>query len=130
MNRSISVWDEHRTDQAIFVQRTLNKWFSEKSYQVIYDKLIFGNPDLFFEEKDYQVKYTKYYFIIAVSHTMAMYHDQITIVCIEPHSTEMKEISIWRSRWHEISIQEDVESWTILRRFYPFEKKEFKPLLA
>jgi hypothetical protein len=123
--RGISKWDDNRTDQAVFVRRTLCKWFVGKAFQVIFDKFVPANGFMQIIPA-HRIKYTKYILVTSICFTYAPYHDQITIYYAEPHSIKIEKIDLERNDWYDLSIEEDIESWTILRRFYPFEKTEIK----
>lgn len=124
--RYSSAWDERRTDQDVFIRRTLSKWFEGKYFQVILDEYIPGNPFPLTRTEPYRFRYTKYVLIISIRFGFAAYFDQILVRFVEPHSTKMQEIWIKANDWHNLSIEEDKESFTILRRFYPVEKNGIK----
>lgn len=128
-NRGVAKWDDRRTDQDVFIRRTLSKWFEGKMFQVMFDKYVpaCGVPVFNGREQiPYRMRYTKYILVTHICFTYAPYHDQITIYYAEPHSTKIERLDLTRNDWYDISIEEDKESWTILRRFYPFEKTEIK----
>lgn len=133
-NRSVSKWDEKRTDQDVFIRRTLSKWFEDKCFQVVFEEYIPGDPfPLIGEEtrkEPHRIKYTRYVYIVEIYFTFAKYHDQITFRFVEPHSRKIEKMCIKSFDWQNLSVEEDKESFTILRRFYPVEKSEIKlPLL-
>jgi len=128
-NRGVSKWDERRTDQDVFIRRTLSKWFEGKAFQVIFDKYVPACGVPVFngtEQKPYKMRYTKYVLITHICFAFSPYYDEITVYYAEPHSTKIERLDIKRNDWYNLSIQEDIESWTILRKFYPFEKTEIK----
>src|ERR1700727_1872709 len=116
-NRHVSKWDDRRTDQDVFIRRTLSKWFEGKMFQVVFDKYV---PEKGFLERvgAHRIKYTQYVFITQIRFAYAPYHDQISVFYAEPHSTSIQRLDIKGGDWYDISIQEDKESWTILRKFY------------
>lgn len=125
-DRGVSKWDDKRTDQDVFIRRTLSRWFEGKIFQVVFDKYI-PSVNLCLDSRPaYRIKYTKYILITHIHFTFAPYHDQVTFYYAEPHSNKIERMDIKRGDWHDLSIEEDKESWTILRRFYPFEKSEIK----
>jgi hypothetical protein len=129
-NRSVSKWDDKRTDQGVFIRRTLSKWFEGKCFQVIFDEYVPGDPFQLAGREDkkepYRIRYTRYMAIIDIYFTFAAYHDQITFRYVEPHSRKIEKICIKGFDWYNLSVEEDKESFTILRRFYPVEKIEIK----
>jgi hypothetical protein len=125
-SRYSSHWDEKRTDQDVFIRRTLGKWFEGKYFQVIFDEYIPGDPFPLTRTEPYRFVHTKYVLIVNIRFGYTAYFDQIVIRFVEPHSTKLQEIWIKSSDWYNLSIEEDKESFTILRRFYPIEKKEIK----
>jgi hypothetical protein len=134
-DRGVSKWDDKRTDQDVFIRRTLSKWFGGKCFQVIFDKYVPGDPFPLVgrngKKEPYRIRYTKYMAVIDIYFTFAAYHDQVTFRYVEPHSTEIQKICIKGSDWYDMSVEEDKESFTILRRFYPVERNEIKlPFLA
>lgn len=127
-DRCSAKWDERRTDQDVFIRRTIGKWFEGKYFQVIFDKYVPGDPFPLSRAEPFRVRYTKYVAIVDIHFTYAAYHDQITIRYIEPHSAKTEEIRIKNGDWYDLSVIEDKESFTILRRFYPVERNEIKLL--
>jgi hypothetical protein len=129
-NRSVSKWDDKRTDQDVFIRRTLSKWFEGKCFQVIFDEYVPGDPFPIAgregKREAHCIRYTRYMAIIDIYFTFAAYHDQITFRYVEPHSRKIEKICINGFDWYNLSVEEDKESFTILRRFYPVEKIEIK----
>ena len=122
-DRSVSKWDDNRTDQDVFIRRTLSKWFEGKPFQVIFDKYV---PEAGLVGIQiipaHRIKYTQYVFVCRIYFAFAPYHDQITVQFAEPHSIAIQKVNIKRGDWWDMFVQEDKESWTVLRRFYPIEK--------
>jgi hypothetical protein len=129
-NRCCSKWDESRTDQDVFIRRTLAKWFEGKYFQVIFDEYVPGDPfplaGRLDKKESYRIRYTRYMAVIDIYFTFAAYHDQITIRYVEPHSNKIQKMCIKGTDWYNLSVEEDKESFVILRRFYPVEKIEIK----
>jgi hypothetical protein len=129
-DRCVSKWDDKRTDQDVFIRRTLSRWFEGKCFQVIFDEYIPGDPFPLAgregKREPYRIRYTRYMAIIDIYFTFAAYHDQITFRYVEPHSRKIEKMCIKGSDWYNLSVEEDKESFTILRRFYPVEKIEIK----
>lgn len=130
-DRMASKWDDRRTDQDVFIRRTIGKWFAGKCYQVIFDEYVPGNPFPLSRADPYRIRYTVYMAVVEIYFTFAAYHDQITIRYAEPHSRKVLKMHIKGGDWYNISAEEDKESFTILRRFYPVERTEIKlPTIA
>lgn len=125
-DRGISKWDNRRTDQDVFIRRTLSKWFEGKSYQIDFDKYIPVKVGFNSVAAAHRFKYTMYVFVIRIGFTFSAYHDQITVEYAQPHSTSIERMDIERRDWSQMKIREDKESWTILRRFYPLEKNNIE----
>lgn len=124
-DRTCAHWDDRRTDQDVFIRRTLDKWFSGKYFQVVFDEYV-PSQGLIEQTPAHRIKYTKYMAILGIRLTFAQYHEQITIIYVMPHSLKTERLDIKRNDWYNLSIIEDKESWTVLRRFYPTEKNEIK----
>lgn len=125
-DRSVAKWDDKRTDQDVFIRRTMSKWFEGKSFQVIFDQYIPADPFPLSRSEPHRLKFTKYMLVLGIEFAYAAYHDQISITYAEPHSTKIEKMSIKSGDWYNISAQEDKESFTILRRFYPVERNKIK----
>lgn len=121
-DRCVSKWDNGRTDQDVFIRRTLRKWFRDKCFQVIFNKYVPGINLFEINEPAYRVKYTMYLLVFDVSLAYSYTEGEIAVKYKEPHSARPQRINIKKGDWYEISIEEDKESWTILWRFYPTEK--------
>jgi|SRR6185312_200599 len=126
-NRCVSKWDEHRTDQDVFIRRTLDKWFSGKCYQVVFDKFV---PSPRFQPIDpvepYRIKYTKYMAIAGIELAFSRTEGAITVKYVEPHSMTLEKMVLDHNDWCDLSVMDDNESFVILRRFYPVERNEIK----
>ena len=123
----VSHWDEKRTDQDVFIRRTLDKWFSGKYWQAIFDKYVPApNFQPFEHVEPYRLKYMKYMAVINIQLAYGRKEGEIRIDYVEPHSLKMEKMFLDHNDWCDLSAIEDKESFVILRRFYPVEKIEIK----
>lgn len=133
-DRCVSKWDDKRTDQDIFINRTLSKWFEGKYFQVIFDKYIPGDPFNFMaqiKKEPSRIRYTMYMAIVRIRFGFGRIEGEIIVEYVEPHSTKIQSMHISHNDWYNMSAEEDKESFVILRRFYPVERIEIKlPTLA
>lgn len=115
-DRYTSKWDELRTDQAVFIQRTLNKWFSEKYFRIEIES----------RDSEYIYTSTKYVYIHYIRFGYN-YGTKIVFYYTEPHSTNIQEIRMhYNDFCNIIGIQEAESDFRILQKFYPI-RKEPKP---
>lgn len=124
-DRNVSAWDEHRTDQDVFIRRTLAKWFEGKYLAILFEKYVpaDGIWPLAWREA-YTVKYMKYVAVWAVRFAYSWSSGEILVRYDEPHSLKIETMRLKKNDCNRMWIEEDKESWTVLKKFYPTEKNK------
>jgi hypothetical protein len=118
-NRSVSQWDERRTDMDVFINRTLSAWFAGKFFQVEIEqhKKDWLHP---FDKPATEYKvFTKYVYITNIKFAFAPYHELITIYYIQPHSEKIEEVCWGWNEFINIKLMENEGDFRLLRKFYP-----------
>ncbi len=137
-NRSVSKWDQTRTDKQVFIERTLNRWFSGKCFQVLLkrdDRKAIEMARLYrslgqkINHIEHEVIYTKYVLVLYIRFAYR-YSDKIIIRYAEPHSIKTEEMAMGYNDLLNIrSIAENETDFSILRKFYPLQKNKPEPLI-
>lgn len=132
-DRHVSKWDEGRTDQDVFIRRTLQKWFVGKCFQVLVhqkrdhnlDKLDFFMSSLGNKPSpgDYDLLFTKYVHITNIYFKYSWSSGRITFYYVEPHSQSIQEEKLSYNDFIQMQVMENQTDFAILRKFYPVEKK-------
>lgn len=113
-----SKWDESRTDQDVFIRRTLQKWFTNKYFRIEVEN--WGD----YSQKEIHL-HTEYIFIEYIRFGFAR-ATQIVFYYKHPHSTKTKEIRIGYNDFIGLRIVEAEADFRILQKFYPI-RTESKP---
>lgn len=139
-SRYCSKWDHSRTDMAVFINRTLSTWFAGKYFQIIMeDKVQELKRRQYIDverwlgktvpEREFKPLFTMYVLITGIEFSYGSCPiDKITFYYAEPHSHTIQEMSMGLNELSGISLQEDQESFIILRKFYPVTKEKIEPL--
>lgn len=124
-DRCVSKWDDHRTDQDVFIRRTLGNWFVGKYFAVMFDDYVPADGIQGINWRDaYTIKYMKYVLITNIRFAYAKYHDQIVVHYLEPHSLKIEEKRLILNNWNGMWVEEDKERFTVLKKFYPIQKSK------
>ncbi len=125
-NRSISKWDDKRTDMEVFINRTIAKWFTGKCFQVEIER---HNKDWFksafgSRPTEYRI-FTKYIYITNIRFAYAPYHDLLTIYYLEPHSEKIEEVCYGFDEFINLNLMENEGDFRLLRKFYPIKVEKY-----
>lgn len=123
-DRCISKWDEGRTDMDVFINRTIQKWFVGKFFQVEIENHAKMENSWYKTVTQYKV-FTKYVYITNIKFAFAAYHDKIRINFIEAHSEKIGEVSFGWNDFMNIKLMENEGDFRLLRKFYPITIKKY-----